>query len=63
MLTYGKNASELSRGRTLGRINVGAAVVSAKTQTRRIDIDDEQYIHHIKVGRDSSVFLKRWKTT
>ena len=30
-------------------IDVGTSVISAKTELYRIDIDDENYIHHIKV--------------
>jgi hypothetical protein len=49
VLTYGKTPSEIARGRTHGRIDVGTAVVSAKTEMCRIDIDEEECIHHIKV--------------
>ncbi len=55
-LAYGKSPAEMSRGRTHGRIEVGAAVVSAKTEVLRIDIDDEQtYIHHLR-ARDTEDF-------
>ena len=50
VLTYGKSPAEIARGRTHGRLDVGAAVISAKTEMLRIDIDDEEYIHHIKVN-------------
>lgn len=49
VLTYGKSAADIARGRTHGRIDVGVAVISAKTEMLRIDIDDEEFIHHIKV--------------
>ena len=49
LLTYGKSASEMSRGRTHGCIDVGSSVISAKTELFRIDIDDETFIHHLKV--------------
>ena len=49
MLTYGKNEADIKRGRTQGRINVGTAIISAKTEMFRIDIDDEECIHHLKV--------------
>ena len=48
-LSYGKSANEVKRGRTHGVIDVGTSVISAKTELYRIDIDDENYIHHIKV--------------
>ena len=49
ILSYGKSASEVNRGRTHGRIDVGQAVISAKTELFRIDIDDEAFLHHFKV--------------
>ena len=49
LLTYGKNEADIKRGRTQGRINVGTAIISAKTEMFRIDIDDEECIHHLKV--------------
>ena len=49
MLTYAKNEADIRRGRTQGRINVGTAIISAKTEMFRIDIDDEECIHHLKV--------------
>ena len=48
-LFYGKSANEVKRGRTHGKIDVGTAVISAKTELFRIDIDDETFIHHLKV--------------
>ncbi len=47
-LTYGKTAADVSRGRVHDRIDTGLAVISAKTELLRFDIDDEQYIHHLK---------------
>ena len=49
-LIYGKSASEVNRGRTHGKIDVGLSVISAKTELFRIDIDDENFIHHLKAG-------------
>ena len=49
LLTYAKNEADIRRGRTQGRINVGTAIISAKTEMYRIDIDDEECIHHLKV--------------
>ena len=48
-LSYGKSAAEVNRGRTHGCIDVGTACISAKTESYRIDIDDETFIHHLKV--------------
>ena len=49
LLSYGKSATEVKRGRTHGVIDVGTSVISAKTELFRIDIDDENFIHHLKV--------------
>jgi len=51
VLTYGKSSGDVRRGRTIGRIDVGLSVISAKTELFRIDIDDEECIHHIKVHK------------
>ena len=48
-LSYGKSANEVKRGRTHGVIDVGTSVISAKTELYRIDIDDETFIHRLKV--------------
>lgn len=50
VLLYGKSLTDVNRGRTHGRIDVGLAVISAKTELFRIDIDDEECIHHLKAG-------------
>ena len=55
ILSYGKSASEVNRGRTHGRIDVGQAVISAKTELFRIDIDDEAFLHHLKVRKCSEI--------
>ena len=57
ILTYGKSPQDIKRGRTHGRIDVGLAVVSAKTEHLRIDIDDEEFIHHLKAGNLESFGL------
>ena len=46
--TYAKTASDVSRGRTLGRFNIGIAVISANFAEMRIDIDAEESVHHVK---------------
>ena len=69
ILSYGKSASEVNRGRTHGRIDVGQAVISAKTELFRIDIDDEAFLHHLKVRKllkfdilpsYFTIFLGKW---
>jgi len=59
VLTYGKSPEELKRGRTHGKINLGEAVISFKTEGLRIDINDEVVIHHLKAPDDTRFFL--WK--
>eukprot|EP00092_Neocalanus_flemingeri_P036873 GFUD01040135.1.p1 GENE.GFUD01040135.1~~GFUD01040135.1.p1 ORF type:complete len:906 (+),score=267.46 GFUD01040135.1:72-2789(+) len=46
--TYGKNSADIGRGRTLGRFNIGEAVISANYAEMRIDIDAEESVHHVK---------------
>ena len=46
--TYAKTAADISRGRTLGRFNIGIAVISANFAEMRIDIDAEESVHHVK---------------
>lgn len=56
-LSYGKSANEVKRGRTHGVIDVGTSVISAKTELYRIDIDDENFIHHLKVTFSENLWL------
>ena len=54
VLSYGKSTYDLKqRGRTHGKINLGDAVISAKTEGLRIDINDEFIIHHLKVHQET----------
>lgn len=46
--TYGKTCADIGRGRTLGRFNIGDAVISANYAEMRIDIDAEESVHHVK---------------
>ena len=50
-LSYAKSASDLTKGKTHGSIDVGLSVISTKTSSRRIDIDSEYYIFHLKVKK------------
>lgn len=40
---------QMVRGKTLGSVDVGLSVISTKSQRRRIDIDAEEHIYHLKV--------------
>ncbi|XP_015919304.1 oxysterol-binding protein-related protein 6 isoform X2 [Parasteatoda tepidariorum] len=49
ILTYTKTSNEMTRGKILGSVDVGLSVISTKSQRRRIDIDAEEHIYHLKV--------------
>ena len=64
VLIYGKTPSDIARGRSHGRIDVGSCVISAKTEMCRIDIDDEEgLLHHIRVSnsKDFGLWLEQLK--
>ncbi|KAF2345798.1 PH domain-like [Trinorchestia longiramus] len=48
ILTYAKNASELARGKKHGSMDIGLSVISTKASRRRIDIDADASIIHIR---------------
>jgi len=50
ILTYAKNAAELTRGKKHGSMDIGMSVISTKASRRRIDIDADTSIIHIKVN-------------
>ncbi|KAJ6216844.1 hypothetical protein RDWZM_008001 [Blomia tropicalis] len=50
-LSYAKSASDITKGKTHGSIDVGLSVISTKSSSRRIDIDSEYYIFHLKVKK------------
>ena len=47
--TYAKTEADFKRGRTLGRFNIGVAVISANYAEMRIDLDAEESVHHVKL--------------
>jgi len=47
--TYAKTETDMNRGRTLGRFNIGVSVISANYAEMRIDIDAEESVHHVKL--------------
>lgn len=49
ILTYAKNAADLSRGKKHGSMDIGMSVISTKAARRRIDIDADTSIVHLKV--------------
>lgn len=41
--------ADLTRGRTLGKVSIGQAVISANYAEMRIDIDAEESVHHVRL--------------
>ncbi|GFT49815.1 oxysterol-binding protein-related protein 6 [Nephila pilipes] len=58
ILTYTKTSNEMARGKILGSVDVGLSVISTKSQRRRIDIDAEEHIYHLKVK--NQVQYQQW---
>ena len=54
ILTYAKNATELSRGKKHGSMDIGMSVISTKAMRRRMDIDADASIVHLKVRLEST---------
>ncbi|MPC36699.1 Oxysterol-binding protein-related protein 6 [Portunus trituberculatus] len=50
VLTYAKTIGDLMRGKILGRMDIGMSVISTKARRRRIDIDADTLIFHLKVS-------------
>lgn len=46
----------MTRGKTHGSVDVGLSVISTKSQRRRIDIDAEEHIYHLKVRYKEKYF-------
>ncbi|XP_065211901.1 oxysterol-binding protein-related protein 6-like isoform X2 [Planococcus citri] len=51
LLTYGKGPSEIARGKIHGHVDIGLSVISTKGKRKRIDIDADEFIHHLKAKR------------
>ncbi|XP_022170954.1 oxysterol-binding protein-related protein 6-like isoform X1 [Myzus persicae] len=48
ILKYGKNPLDMSRGKIHGQVDIGLSVISTKYQRKRLDIDAEEFIYHLK---------------
>ncbi|XP_077283452.1 oxysterol-binding protein-related protein 6-like isoform X2 [Arctopsyche grandis] len=48
ILVYARSPSDISRGRLHGSVDIGLSVISAKARRRRIDIDAEEFIYHLR---------------
>ncbi|XP_070587935.1 oxysterol-binding protein-related protein 6 isoform X1 [Erythrolamprus reginae] len=54
MLKYSKSPIETQKGKVHGSIDVGLSVMSIKKKARRIDLDTEEHIYHLKVKSQDS---------
>lgn len=59
ILTYAKSVADLVRGKILGRMDIGMSVISTKARRRRIDIDADTLIFHLKVSSQKINILMR----
>ncbi|XP_073987106.1 oxysterol-binding protein-related protein 6-like isoform X2 [Rhodnius prolixus] len=48
ILKYGKSPSDMSKGKIHGSVDIGLSVISTKSKRKRIDIDAEEFIYHLK---------------
>ncbi|XP_045511865.1 oxysterol-binding protein-related protein 3-like isoform X2 [Pieris brassicae] len=48
ILVYARSPSDVARGRLHGSVDVGLSVISAKARRRRIDIDADEFIYHLR---------------
>ncbi|XP_078030637.1 oxysterol-binding protein-related protein 6 isoform X4 [Epinephelus lanceolatus] len=49
ILKYSKSPIDIQKGKLHGSIDVGLSVMSIKKRARRIDLDTEEHIYHLKV--------------
>ncbi|XP_014427196.2 oxysterol-binding protein-related protein 6 isoform X5 [Pelodiscus sinensis] len=54
MLKYSKSPIDIQKGKVHGSIDVGLSVMSIKKKARRIDLDTEEHIYHLKVKSQDS---------
>ncbi|XP_014260176.1 oxysterol-binding protein-related protein 6-like isoform X2 [Cimex lectularius] len=48
LLKYGKSPNDVSRGKIHGSVDIALSVISTKSKRKRIDIDAEEFIYHLK---------------
>ncbi|KAJ2938880.1 hypothetical protein O0L34_g17690 [Tuta absoluta] len=48
ILVYARSPADVARGRVHGSVDVGLSVISAKARRRRIDIDADEFIYHLR---------------
>lgn len=54
ILIYGKGPTEINRGKIHGSVDIGLSVISSKSKRRRIDIDAEEFIYHLKAKTEDA---------
>lgn len=57
ILIYAKGPGEIARGKHHASLDIGLSVISSKQKRRRIDIDAEEFIYHLKVGLNHNLFI------
>lgn len=55
---YGKGQNEINKGKVHGSLDIGLSVISSKATRRRIDIDAEEFIYHLKAKTEEA--FKNW---
>uniref|UniRef100_A0A3P9LFL2 Oxysterol-binding protein n=1 Tax=Oryzias latipes TaxID=8090 RepID=A0A3P9LFL2_ORYLA len=56
ILKYSKSPIDTQKGKLHGSIDVGLSVMSIKKRARRIDLDTEEHIYHLKVTSEGQFF-------
>lgn len=54
ILLYGKGPAEINKGKVHGSVDIGLSVISSKVKRRRIDIDAEEFIYHLKAKSEDT---------
>ncbi|RZC40508.1 PH 8 domain containing protein [Asbolus verrucosus] len=54
ILVYGKGPSEVTKGKIHGSVDIGLSVITTKVKRRRIDIDAEEFIYHLKAKSEDA---------
>ncbi|KDR22246.1 oxysterol-binding protein-related protein 6-like [Zootermopsis nevadensis] len=57
ILVYAKGPGDIARGKIHGSVDIGLSVISTKAKRKRLDIDAEEFIYHLKAKTLES-FLK-----
>lgn len=58
ILIYAKSPGDVNKGKIHGTLDIGLSVISTKQKRRRIDIDAEEFIYHLKTKSDD--IFKSW---